>query len=85
MLPLADIETLHDYCADLGQSMIRSVRAERVGEAYSDWVRSAYTSNSVTADVENETLFKGGFEVGHVGRRFCLLRDFEDSGEFDIQ
>jgi len=61
--------------------MIRSVRAERVGEAYSCYVREAYEDSGIVENVENISLFNGGFRVAHVGTRFCLLQDFVDSGK----
>jgi hypothetical protein len=72
---------LHDLCSEIGFNMIRSARAERVGEAYSTYVREAYEDTGIVEDVENVSLFNGGFEVAYVATRFCLLRDFDDSGK----
>ncbi|KZT44196.1 hypothetical protein SISSUDRAFT_1039474 [Sistotremastrum suecicum HHB10207 ss-3] len=61
--------------------MIRSARAERVGEAYASYVRSAYVDRGRTLDVENESRFNGGFKVAYVGQRFCLLTDWDHQSD----
>jgi hypothetical protein len=83
ILPKYEVELLHEFCRDIGFDMIRSARAERVGEAYSSYVRGAYTEHGTVESAENVSMFKGGFEVAHVGVRFCLLRDFDRSGKAD--
>lgn len=79
ILPFSEVQKLHDYCVDLGSSMIRSARAERIGEEYSSFVRKCYLN---TEAVENVSLFNGGFEVAYCGKRFCLLKDWSESGAF---
>jgi hypothetical protein len=81
ILPHSEVQKLHDYCSELGVSMLRSTRAERVGEAYSSFVREAYDNADMTENVENISLFHGGFEIAHVGKRYCLLQDWSESGK----
>ena len=80
VISLEETEYLHEYCADIGASMIRSARAERVGEAYGEYARETYVDQQLTESAENVGLFNGGFEVAFVGRRFCLLKDWRESG-----
>jgi hypothetical protein len=60
--------------------MVRSARAERVGEAYAEYARATYEDSGVLEETENVSLFNGGFEIAYVGARFCLLTDFGESG-----
>lgn len=80
ILPVNDVQMLHDLCSDIGHDMIRSARAERVGEAYSSYVRETYEDSGTLEEAEDISLFNGGFEVAFVGGRFCLLTDFGESG-----
>jgi hypothetical protein len=80
VLPTYDVQTLHDLCAKAGEDMIRTARAERVGEAYSSYVREVYEDSGIVENEENVSLFNGGFEVTHIGTRFCLLGDYDESG-----